>query len=94
MRKRSRPSWQRRRLQKDEILSQANDDAKQLIKEAREAASKVTETENQKAIKQAEEIIAKAREASEADRDAMMAELKAEIGGWWWRPRPRSVARC
>ena len=65
---------------KDEILSQANDDAKQLIKEAREAASKVTETENQKAIKQAEEIIAKAREASEADRDAMMAELKAEIG--------------
>ena len=32
---------------KDEILSQANDDAKQLIKEAREAASKVTETENQ-----------------------------------------------
>ncbi len=66
--------------EKDEILSQANDDAKQLIKEAREAASKVTETENQKAIKQAEEIIAKAREASEADRDAMMAELKAEIG--------------
>ncbi len=66
--------------QKDEILSQANDDAKQLIKEAREAAAKVTETENQKAIKQAEEIIAKAREASEADRDAMMAELKAEIG--------------
>ena len=65
---------------KDEILSQANDDAKQLIKEAREAASKVTDTENQKAIKQAEEIIAKAREASEADRDAMMAELKAEIG--------------
>ena len=65
---------------KDEILSQANDDAKQLIKEAREAASKVTETENQKAIKQAEEIIAKAREASEADRDVMMAELKAEIG--------------
>ena len=33
---------------KDEILSQANDDAKQLIKEAREAASKVTETENQR----------------------------------------------
>lgn len=66
--------------QKDEILSQANDDAKQLIKEAREAAAKVKETENQKAIKQAEEIIAKAREASEADRDAMMAELKAEIG--------------
>lgn len=66
--------------QKDEILSQANDDAKQLIKQAREAAAKVTETENQKAIKQAEEIIAKAREASEADRDAMMAELKSEIG--------------
>ena len=65
---------------KDEILSQANDDAKQLIKEAREAASKVTETETQKASKQAEEIIAKAREAGEADRDALKAELKAEIG--------------
>ena len=32
------------------------------------------------AIKQAEEIITKAREASEADRDALKAELKAEIG--------------
>ena len=34
--------------------------------------------EGQKAVKQAEEIIRKAREATQADRDQMMAELKAE----------------
>ena len=31
-------------------------------------------------MKQAEEIIRKAGEATEADREKMMAELKAEIG--------------
>ena len=31
-------------------------------------------------MKQAEEIVRKAREVTEADRERMMAELKAEIG--------------
>ena len=65
---------------KDQILSDANAKAQELIDEARAAAEKVGETKAQEAVKQAEEIIRKAREATAADRDTMMAELKAEIG--------------
>ena len=65
---------------KDQILSDANAKAQELIDEARSAAEKVGEAKAQEAVKQAEEIIRKAREATAADRDTMMAELKAEIG--------------
>jgi len=65
---------------KDQILSDANTKAQELIDEARAAAEKVGEAKAQEAVKQAEEIIRKAREATSADRDTMMAELKAEIG--------------
>ena len=65
---------------KDQILSDANAKAQELIDEARAAAEKVGEAKAQEAVKQAEEIIRKAREATAADRDTMMAELKAEIG--------------
>ena len=65
---------------KDQILSDANAKAQELIDEARAAAEKVGEVKAQEAVKQAEEIIRKAREATEADRETMMAELKAEIG--------------
>ena len=65
---------------KDKILSDANTKAQELIDEARAAAEKVGEAKAQEAVKQAEEIIRKAREATSADRDTMMAELKAEIG--------------
>lgn len=63
-----------------EILDKTNQHATGLIEEARQAAAIVLEKETQKAIKQAEDILAKAREASEADRDRMMIELKKEIG--------------
>lgn len=63
-----------------EILEKANVQANQLIQEARAAAARVQEAESQKAINQAEQIISKAREATEADRDRMLAELKREIG--------------
>src|SRR5438309_10975870 len=51
-----------------EILNKANTQANKFIEEARAAAAKVQETETQKAIAQAEQIIAKAREAAGADR--------------------------
>jgi F-type H+-transporting ATPase subunit b len=51
-----------------------------MIADAKEAAKQVGEAEGQKAVKQAEEIIRKAREATESDRDQMMSELRAEIG--------------
>jgi F-type H+-transporting ATPase subunit b len=63
-----------------EALVQAGNQANQLIAEARVAAAKLLETESQKAIATAEQIIAKAREASEADHVRMMNELKREIG--------------
>lgn len=63
-----------------EILERANDQASKLIEEGRAAADKVRETETQKAIKEAEQIIAKAREASRADHARMLAELRQEVG--------------
>jgi len=48
--------------------------------EARAAAAKVQQTETQKAIAAAEQLIAKAREAIAADRERTMAELRHEIG--------------
>lgn len=64
-----------------EILNKANTQANKLIEEARAAAAKVQETETQKAVAAAEQIIVKAREAAEADRTRMAAELRREIGG-------------
>ncbi|MBI1176831.1 F0F1 ATP synthase subunit B [bacterium] len=63
-----------------EVLEKANAQANNLIQEARDAATKVLESESQKAIAQAEQIIAKAREAADADRGRMLAELRAEVG--------------
>jgi F-type H+-transporting ATPase subunit b len=64
-----------------EILNKANTQANKLIEEARAAAARVQETETQKAIAAAEQIIVKAREAAEADRNRMVNELRKEIGG-------------
>ena len=66
--------------ERDKVLAEANQKVQEMIADAKEAAKQVGEAEGQKAVKQAEEIIRKAREATEADRDSMMAELKAEIG--------------
>ncbi len=63
-----------------ELLQKANTDATRLIEEARAAAARVQEQETQKAIAQAEQIIAKAREATLADYDKMKKDLRAEMG--------------
>lgn len=65
---------------RQEILDKANTQANKLIEEARAAAARVQETETQKAIATAEQIIAKAREAAAQDHARMLAELKREIG--------------
>ena len=62
-----------------EILNQANLQANKFIEEARTAAAKVLEVESQKAIATANQIIAKAHEASEAELARMKAELRGEI---------------
>lgn len=65
---------------RQEILAQANAQANRAIEEARAAAAKVLETETQKAIATANQIIAKANEANAAEMARLRAELKREIG--------------
>jgi len=62
------------------VLAQAGDLADKMIEEARAAAARVREVETQKAIAAAEQIIAKAREATAQDHARMLAELKREVG--------------
>ena len=66
--------------ERDKVMVTANQKAEKLIADAKEAAKQVGEAEGQRAVKQAEEIIRKAREATEADRERMLSELKAEVG--------------
>lgn len=63
-----------------EILTQANTKGNQLIEEAHASAAKVLEKETQKAIATANDIIVKARQASEAELVRMKAELRKEVG--------------
>ena len=63
-----------------EILAQANDEAQKMIDEARVSAGHVAERKQQEAIAAAEQILAKAREASALEHERTMAELKRELG--------------
>ena len=65
---------------RQKTLADANAQANKLIEEARAAAAKVQETETQRAIATAEQIIAKAREAAALDHQRMLQELRKEIG--------------
>lgn len=62
------------------ILADAGDEANRLIDDGRAAAARVRETETQKAVAAAEQIVAKAREAAAQDHARMLAELKREVG--------------
>ncbi|HYV27737.1 MAG TPA: F0F1 ATP synthase subunit B [Candidatus Eisenbacteria bacterium] len=63
-----------------EILNQASAQAGKMIEEARGAAAKVQEIETQKAIAAANDIVAKARQAMEAEHGRMLTELRREVG--------------
>jgi len=63
-----------------EILAKANAQAQKMIDDARESAAHVGERKEQEAITAAEQIIAKAREASAIEHERTMAELKRELG--------------
>jgi F-type H+-transporting ATPase subunit b len=62
-----------------EIMTQAGVQANKMIEEARAAAAKVQEAETQKAIAAANQIVSKAREASEAELVRMKGELRKEV---------------
>ena len=63
-----------------EILAKANADAQKMIDEARESSAHLAERKEQEAIAAAEQILAKAREASALEHERTMAELKRELG--------------
>ena len=64
----------------EEILNQANAQAAKMIEEGRAAAAKVQEAETQKAIAAANNIVATTRQAMDAERARMLAELRREVG--------------
>jgi F-type H+-transporting ATPase subunit b len=51
-----------------------------MIDEARESASHVAERKQQEAVAMAEQIVAKAHEATEIERERTMTLLKRELG--------------
>src|SRR5438128_5986420 len=63
-----------------EILAKANDEAQKMIDEARTSAGHLAERKQQEAIAAAEQIVAKAREASAIEHERTMAQLKRELG--------------
>jgi F-type H+-transporting ATPase subunit b len=63
-----------------EIVAKANADAQRMIDEARESSGHLAERKEQEAIAAAEQIMAKAREASAIEHERTMAELKRELG--------------
>ena len=65
---------------RQEILTKANDDAKRLIEEAKESAVALGEHKTREAIAEAQQIIAKAREAAKAEHDQMTVGLRKEFG--------------
>jgi F-type H+-transporting ATPase subunit b len=64
----------------EEMLVKANQDAQRIIDEAKASSLALAEKRQQQAIADAEQIVAKAREAATLDRDRMMAELRREVG--------------
>lgn len=68
-------------LRYQETLRKANDEATRLLEEARASTEAITQKQLQQAIKDAENIIAKANESIVAERAKMVAEVKKEMVG-------------
>ena len=62
-----------------EIIGQAGTQANKIIEEARAAAAKISEQETQRAVAAAADIIAKARQANDAELVRMKADLRKEV---------------
>ena len=68
------------RTKSQEILNEAGTQGNKLIEEARTSAARILEQETQKAIATANDNIAKARQANEAELARMKTELRREVG--------------
>ena len=65
---------------RQDVLTQAGVEGKQLIDDARAAAARVQAAETQKAIAAAEQILVRAHETAARERATMLAELRREVG--------------
>src|SRR5437868_13941630 len=63
-----------------EILVKANAEAQKMIEEARTSAAHLADRKQQEANATAEQILAKAREASAIEHERTMMQLKRELG--------------
>ena len=63
-----------------EILAKAHAEAQKMIDEARESSAHLADRKLQEAIVAAEQVMAKAREASALEHERTMAELKRQVG--------------
>src|SRR5437870_325527 len=63
-----------------EILAKANATAQKMIDDARESSAYIAERKEEEAVVAAEQIMAKAREASAIEHERTMTELKRELG--------------
>ncbi|WP_193212724.1 F0F1 ATP synthase subunit B [Luteolibacter marinus] len=61
-------------------IAKANEEATRLIAEAKTSAASLSEQKTQEAIASAQQILAKAEAAAQAERAAIKAELKQEFG--------------
>lgn len=64
----------------EEILGKANEEAQRMIDEARSSSEVIASRKQQEAISNAEQIIAKAHEATRMEHARMMTELRGEVG--------------
>jgi F-type H+-transporting ATPase subunit b len=62
------------------ILQRAGEDGKQLIEQARAAAARVQAEETGKAVAAAEQVLVRAREATERDRAQMLDAARRQVG--------------
>ena len=63
-----------------DVLAKADAEGKRMIEEARFAAARLRAEETRQAIAAAEQILVRAREATERERARMLAEVKHEVG--------------
>lgn len=68
-------------LRYQEVLRKANDEANHLIEEARRSSDAISQKQLQKAISDAENIITKANQSIEQERNKMISEVKHEMVG-------------
>jgi len=62
------------------VLDKANADAARLVADANESAKALAERKQQDAVHEANQIMAKAREAAQLEHEQLMSQLKREFG--------------